>query len=211
MPPDLADYIVRYGYIAIFLLVFSQEIGIPNPVPNELVLLYSGYLTYTGALNFFTAFFAAVMGDFIGTSILFTFFYFFGKKIMKKKPKWLLLQKEKIEKLTKLISGKDRWGVFLGRLIPYVRGYASVAAGLIQYPPRVFLPMVAFSAALWSGGYVFAGSVMGKYWEKTIESFMGTTSTIYLILGALLAIFFGRHIVGYFMRKYKSKKETTTT
>ncbi|MDO8504908.1 MAG: DedA family protein [Candidatus Liptonbacteria bacterium] len=207
MPPELADYIVKYGYLAIFSLVFLQEIGVPNPVPNELVLLFSGYLAYTGTLSFTLVFFSAVMGDILGTSLLFAFFYIFGKSIMEKKPGWLPIKKEKIEKLTKLISGRDRWGVFVGRLIPYVRGYASVAAGLIQFPPKVFLTMVALSAALWSGGYVFIGSIMGKYWEKALAGFLGTSSTVYTILAVILVIFFGRHIAGHFIRKHKLKKE----
>jgi membrane protein DedA with SNARE-associated domain len=44
MPPELILYITKYGYIAIFVLIFLQEIGAPNPIPNEFVLLYSGYL-----------------------------------------------------------------------------------------------------------------------------------------------------------------------
>ena len=32
---ELALYITRYGYLAIFLLVFLQELGVPNPVTNE--------------------------------------------------------------------------------------------------------------------------------------------------------------------------------
>jgi membrane protein DedA with SNARE-associated domain len=45
MSPTLSAYIIKYGYIALFSLVFLQEIGVPNNVPNELVLLFSGYLT----------------------------------------------------------------------------------------------------------------------------------------------------------------------
>ncbi|MCX6740828.1 MAG: hypothetical protein NTY61_00295 [Candidatus Parcubacteria bacterium] len=46
MPHSLAVFITHYGYLAIFFLVFLQEIGVPNPVPNELVLLFSGYLAF---------------------------------------------------------------------------------------------------------------------------------------------------------------------
>jgi membrane protein DedA with SNARE-associated domain len=52
MSPSLSAYILKYGYMAIFSLVFLQEIGVPNPVPNELVLLFSGYLTSIGQLHF---------------------------------------------------------------------------------------------------------------------------------------------------------------
>ncbi len=54
MSPELSDYIVQYGYIAIFSLVFLQEIGVPNPIANELVLVFSGYLTSIQKLDFMT-------------------------------------------------------------------------------------------------------------------------------------------------------------
>ncbi len=48
MPEDVVYYVTRYGYLAIFILVFLQEIGMPNPFPNELLLIFSGYLTFKG-------------------------------------------------------------------------------------------------------------------------------------------------------------------
>ena len=67
MSPILSAYIGKYGYIAIFSLIFLQEIGVPNPVPNELVLLFSGYLTSIGKLDFITVLLTVVAADTIGS------------------------------------------------------------------------------------------------------------------------------------------------
>lgn len=206
MPPELASYITQYGYLAIFGLVFLQEIGIPNPVPNELVLLFSGYLSFTGTLSFPLVFLSAVAGDFLGTTLLYSVFYYFGHKILEKKPRWIPVSKEKIEKLGALIATRDKWGIFVGRLIPYIRGYASVAAGLLQLKPRIFLSMVFLSAVLWSGGYVLIGKLSGKYWDKIMAQFGGASAALYIILALFFVIFFGRHIVRHFHRKYKERK-----
>jgi len=63
MSPILSDYITKYGYFAIFSLVFLQEIGVPNPVPNELVLLFSGYLIFVGKLDFIIVLTTVVAAD----------------------------------------------------------------------------------------------------------------------------------------------------
>lgn len=205
MPQELTAYITQYGYFAIFALVFLQEIGIPNPVPNELVLLFSGYLASEGLLSFPLLFLTVVFADFIGTSLLYFVFYSFGKKLLEKKPRWLPIHKGHIERLGSFISKKDWWGIYLGRLIPYVRGYASVAAGLLQLKPRIFLTMVLLSAATWSGGYALAGKIMGPYWETVAEKIGGTSRLIYIILAAILVYYFARQLLKW--RKSHKDKE----
>jgi len=166
MPPELATYISHYGYVAIFSLVFLQEIGVPNPVPNELVILFSGYLATTGVLSFPLVFLTVVGGDFIGTSLLFFVFYFFGDYFLLHKPRWLPISREKVDRLGERISRRGGFGIFIGRLLPYVRGYTSVAAGLLHVRPRIFLTAVIVSAIVWSGGYATVGQFIGDHWTR---------------------------------------------
>jgi len=98
--------------MAIFALVFLQEIGIPTLVPNELVLVFSGYLTVDGTLSLPLVFTAAILGDFLGTTVLFYVFYFFGKKILEKKPGGFQLTGRKLKDLDKLLPRKRNGGCF---------------------------------------------------------------------------------------------------
>lgn len=189
MPEELAIYITKYGYLAIFSLVFLQEIGVPNPVPNELVLLFSGYLAYSGILSFPLVFFAVVAADFIGTSLLYFIFYFLESTFLKKAPKWFPVKK--VEKFTEKIAKKGMFSIYLGRLLPYARGYISVAAGLVRIPPKIFLITVFLSAVTWSGGYALAGRLLGKEWESFSAKF-GTSEAIiitFLFIGIISFIF----------------------
>lgn len=193
MPPELASFIGEYGYAAIFFLVFLQEIGVPNPVPNELVLLFCGYLASTGVLQFPLVFLSAVSADFIGTSLLYSVFYFSGHYILDHKPRWLPISQSNIEKLSERISRRGRWGILLGRFVPYLRGYVSVAAGLLQIKPKIFLTSVIVSALVWSGGYVFAGKLMGPYWDRFTDALGGINIVLLAIVGIIIAVFLFRH------------------
>ncbi|MDB5255218.1 MAG: alkaline phosphatase [Candidatus Nomurabacteria bacterium] len=190
MPDSLVQFITHYGYFAIFGLVFLQEIGIPNPVANELVLLFAGSLAYAGTLSFTGVFFSAILGDIIGTSILYFVFYHLGNTVFEKKPKWIPLSREKIERLGERVRTHGGWGVFVGRLLPFVRGYASVAAGLFRLKPRPFYIAVISSALLWTGGYVTLGSIFGKYWVRVAET-SGGVEKILLIAVAVTIIILG--------------------
>lgn len=194
MDSELFLYIEKFGYLAIFGLVFLQEIGIPNPVPNEIILTFSGYLASIGQLDLTLVILTVIAADFIGTSVLYFVFYLFGHIIIAKKPRWLPLREEQIEKLTNMISKRDMWGIFIGRLLPYVRGYTSIAAGLMQFKPKVFLPMVLLSALIWSGGYALVGKLLGPRWAKVIDAVGGTTNFFLITLGIVFAVFALRHV-----------------
>jgi membrane protein DedA with SNARE-associated domain len=166
MSAQLTHYISEFGYAAIFLIVFLQELGVPNPVTNEFVLLFSGYLAFSGVLNFWLVFLTAVSADFIGTTLLYALFYRCGAWIVEHRAKWIPVSPARLEQLANRISTRGRWSIYVARLIPFLRGYASVAAGLLPIPPKVFVPAVAVSAVTWSGGYVTAGRLLGPYWDR---------------------------------------------
>ncbi len=198
LPPELANYIIKYGYFAVFSLIFFQELGVPNPVPNEIVLLFVGYLASIKVLNFSLIFLTSISADFIGTSILYIVFYFFGGQILKHAPRWLPIQK--IEAIKEHVSKKGGWGVFFGRLIPYLRGYVSVAAGLLKIPPKKFLFSVIISATIWSGGYVVAGRLLGKEWDKLASRF--SPWQLFMFIAAVIILIF---FAPFLRRRLKSR------
>ena len=202
MPEEVVYYITKYGYLAIFILVFLQEIGMPNPVPNELVLMFSGYLSFKGILYLPYVILTAVTADFIGTNILYIIFYNTGTFIMQKKPKWIPLSARMIEKLTRKISNGGILSIYIFRLTPFTRGYTSVITGLLQIKPRIFLPIALISAATWASIYVTIGHFIGPSWDlftKNIDSFK------YILLAFLLVIICIVLSVYFFRKRIKIK------
>ena len=195
MSSELAACITKYGYLAIFLLVFVQELGVPNPVTNEFVLLFSGYLASAGVLNLWLAILAAVSADCIGTIVLFAVFYRCGGAIMAHRPRWLPLSEDRIKRLARSIAERQRWGICVARLIPFLRGYASVAAGLLAIRPRVFIPAVIVSAITWSGGYVMAGRLLGPYWEQLARKIGRAESFVLLAVVLVVTTVIGRTVL----------------
>lgn len=161
-----------YGYYILFLLVFLQEVGVPSPLPNELVLLFSGYMAYSGKLNLLYAILSAFAGDILGSAILFTLFYFFGKQIMKKKPRWIPVSEAKLGNLSAKLQKMGTTGIFLGRLSPFIRGYVSVLSGLMNFHPRKYALIMASTAPLWASFYIASGFLLGPYW-KNVSHYIG--------------------------------------
>src|SRR5262249_22922255 len=191
MSPTLSAFILKYGYMAIFSLVFLQEIGVPNPIPNELVLLFSGYLTSIGQLHFTTVLLTVITADALGSSVLYITFYSCGQRVLQKWPR--VIPTSKLTSLTARVSHKDRWSIYVGRHIPFLRGYTAVAAGLLKISPTIFLPAVLLSALTWSGGYVIAGKLLGhKYEDMTSKLGIGKGILVWLILLCIIGFLWPR-------------------
>lgn len=202
MPEALISYILLYGYPVIFLLVFLQEIGIPNPVPNEVILLFAGYLASAGHFSATKIIAIAILADFVGTTVLYGIFYIFGHLIATKRPKWLPV--DRIESWQRKISERGKLGVFIGRMIPYVRGYTSAAAGLLKIPPRIFMPIVLGSAIVWSGGLVLAGKLLGPH----VQTFAEDIGWKIMLVGAALGLIAVIFVLPKLFKKLESKKTT---
>jgi membrane protein DedA with SNARE-associated domain len=199
MPEEVVNYINGYGYLAIFILVFLQEIGMPNPFPNELLLIFSGYLSFKGFLFFPIALLIAVSADFIGTNILYFLFFKAGTYIIRKKPGWIPLSSGAIDRLTAKVSKGGMLNMFIFRLTPFTRGYTSVIAGLLHIKPKIFLPIALFSATTWAAVYVLTGYFIGPYWDLFLQHVDGFKFIMLALLLTIICLMF----LFYFFRKRK--------
>ncbi len=186
MTEDIILFIAKYGYLAIFVLIFLQEIGAPNPIPNELLLLFSGYLTFIGVLKLPLVILVAVLADFTGTSILHTIFFYSGSYLLQHKPRWLPIPFKAIEKLKKQINGYGQTGIYIGRLTPFIRGYTSVIAGLLLIKSRVFLPIAMITAIIWVTVYVTAGILLGPFWNLVAPTLSNFKYIMLLVISCII-------------------------
>lgn len=156
MEEMLVSYFVVYGYLAVFAVVLLQELGMPG-LPNELVLLYFGYLSRQAGLSFSLVIALVVVADMLGSVILYVLFYYGRAWLIQIKPGWVKLPEKKISSLKqKMASGRGR-PIFIAKLTPFVRSYIPVVAGLLQVEPALYGRIIVVTAMIWSGGWVTAG------------------------------------------------------
>lgn len=194
MPEEAASFIWQYGYLAIFLFVFLQETGAPNPIPNEFLLLFSGYLIFSGTLNALGVILAAASGDLLAASVVYGVFYYFGRMMGVSRKKWLSGFVRNLQARAKKLAPEKLHNIILVRLTPFVRGYSAAACGLARIQPYKYSLAVFVSTLAWSFFYVACGYLLGPYWayvDKHLLSFKYLLSAFLLlfILQALLRLF----------------------
>ena len=132
----LTELIGQYGYLGIALLIALENIF--PPIPSEVVLTFTGFLTLTAGLNVLGAITAATIGAVLGAAILYAVGHFLSverlEKILNGKVGQTLRFKAKdLDKATKFFQKNGVLALFFGRFVPVVRSLISVPAGMTHY------------------------------------------------------------------------------
>lgn len=185
MTETFISLIQQYGYLALFSFVFLQEVGAPNPVPNEIVLIASGYLIHSGYLSFFGVLSAIILADVSAAFILYMLFYFFGSWLTNSKPKWVPISTQTIMKLQQKVKAQGSSFVFLGRLAPFIRGYVAVVSGLSHINIKKYITIILLTTTIWGLFYLSIGYALSPYWQLVEPYFSKST---YVLVAVFLLI-----------------------
>lgn len=165
MSVELTYYLGQYGYMAIFLLVFLQEVGAPNPIPNEFLLIVSGYFVHQGIINFGAAVCAALLGDLLAGAVVYLLFYNFSTYLSNSNWKFISRMMRTLRVKCRRFSQQNVSGIIIGRLSPFIRGYVAVACGLIRLRPKTYFNITLVTTPLWCCFYIGCGYLVAPYWQ----------------------------------------------
>jgi membrane protein DedA with SNARE-associated domain len=177
---NLHHLLTTYGYLAVFVLVGAESLGIP--LPGETMVITAGiYAGTTHKLSVWGIFAAAAAGAIIGDNIGYWIGDKGGYRLLRRYGRYIRFDETKI-KIGRYIF--DRQGpkvVFFGRYVSILRAYAAFLAGTNRMRWRVFLFYNAVGGVTWAAIYSF-----GSYWAgNTLHRVSGT---IDLVLGIVAAV-----------------------
>ena len=162
---SISHLITSYGYLALFLLVGAESLGIP--LPGETALILAG--TYAGTthrlspwLIFLVAAAAAIVGDNIG--------FWIGDKggypLARKYGPKVRFDERKLKIARYLFDRHGVKVVFFGRFVSILRTYAAFLAGTSKMPWHKFLPANAAGGILWSAIYTLVAYLAGRALQR---------------------------------------------
>ena len=126
----LVDLVADWGYLGIFLLMALESSFFP--FPSEVVMIPAGYLVYTGQMNLYMAFAAGAFGSLAGALFNYYLCYFLGRPFVAKYGKYVGITDEKMAKFESFFNRYGEISTFNCRLIPGIRQYISLPAGLAK-------------------------------------------------------------------------------
>lgn len=160
------DWIARHEYGAIFALLMLGIAGLP--VPDETLLVFSGYLCFKGALRLEPAVATAFLGSACGITVSYVLGRFVGLPALVKVGPFFHVRQEHLELMRRWVERWGKYSLLLAYFIPGYRHLAALAMGAALLPPAVFARFAYAGALIWSATFIGLGYLAGEEWHKLL-------------------------------------------
>ncbi len=178
----LVHYITQYGYLGLYIILGLSILALPTP--DEFLMTFVGFLSFSGQLNPFLAILAAAAGSITGITIAYLLGRFFEAKVLA-----ILKKHAGGKRLGKVLKWYHRHGgkvLMVGYFIPGVRHLSGYIAGLSHLAYREFAFFAYLGAIVWTSFFILLGRGLGSSWE-TILPIIHRYS---VLLGAIAVVLF---------------------
>ena len=201
----MQHFIANYGYLAVFLLMLAESACIP--IPSELIMLFGGALA-AGAvvgtqLNLVLVIVAGVAGNVVGSYLAWGVGRYGGQAALHRWGRRLWLREHDLDKATAWFTKYGPVAVGLGRVLPVIRTFISLPAGIAAMSPVRFGIYTTLGCIPWTAALGVAGYAVGRNWRTLADEFHGPT---YVIAG-IVAIAAAAGAVVY-IRRRKAEEST---
>jgi membrane protein DedA with SNARE-associated domain len=164
----LLDLVDKLGPVGVGLAILLETV-IP-PIPSEAVLGAAGVLIRRGDMNVVWVVVCATIGSLLGA----IFFYWLGRILGPRRShafldRLPLVETEDVDRTFEWFERHGRSAVFLGRMVPIVRSFVSVPAGVVKMPFGQFLLYTAGGSLIWNSVLIGLGVAAGKWVEANLH------------------------------------------
>jgi len=176
----IASTIAALGYGGIFLLMVFESALIP--IPSEIIMPFSGFLAATGKLGLIGVILAGSFGNLVGSVATYFLGIKLGRVFLIKYGKYIFFKPHHLVFTEELFHKYGEKIVFVGRLLPVVRTYVSLPAGIGRTNFFKFTVYTLAGSLIWNTILTYAGFQLGQNWRH-IDRY-----SIYLDVIAVIAV-----------------------
>ena len=188
---SVIDWIVQtvnhWGYFGIFAAMFLESSFFP--FPSEVIMIPAGYLAFKGEMNLYAAVSMGVLGSVAGALFNYWLARRYGRPFLQRYGRYFFLDEQTLEKLERFFTRHGEISTFNGRLIPGIRQYISLPAGLAKMPVGRFALYTALGAGIWVTVLALLGYFLGAH-EDQVSRYLHNATVMALIAVAGLSLFY---------------------
>jgi len=167
----LAHFIEQVGYLGIFIGMFLESTAFP--LPSELIMIPAGIAASYGTMNIYLIIVAGVLGNVFCAIFSYYLAAFVGRAVLFKIGKYLFIKPETIIKVEEFFKSHGSISVFIGRLIPGLRHFISLPAGIAKMNIKLFCLYTSLGSLIWTVVLAILGFEIGEN-RKLIKEYIHT-------------------------------------
>jgi membrane protein DedA with SNARE-associated domain len=152
-----------HGAPAVFLLMVLESACIP--VPSEVIMLFAGFLVSQDQLGLVVAILAGTLGNVVGSWIAWGIGYTGGRRFIDRYGRYVHVTPHRMDMADRWFQQHGNAVVFWSRMLPIVRTFISLPAGVARMPFGRFTLYTFLGALPWCTLLTLIGVKVGENWE----------------------------------------------
>ena len=179
-------WVAAHGYGALYLLLALGVAGLP--IPDETLLVFTGYLIFRGKLHPVGAFLAAVAGAWTGISVSYLLGRTLGVGAVHRYGRYIHLTETRLAKVHRWFERIGHWMLVVGYYIIGVRHFTAIVAGMSKLEYPTFIAYAWTGGALWVATFLTLGYFLGESWRpvaELVQHYIAYASAAFVSAGVL--------------------------
>src|SRR5690242_14480000 len=192
----MESFLASHVYLALILFGFLEAACIP--ISSEITFGFAGVLAYQGHINLASVIIIGSLAELAGSYASYFVGRLGGRPLVHRLGRYVLVTESDVARAERFLEGRGAWAIVVGRMLPFVRAFISIVAGLVRVPPIRFgvlslIGTLAYATALASIGYE-----LGSTWESVNK---GLTYVGYILFVLIVIAIVG--FVLYRLRQFR--------
>lgn len=165
----MEHFLSSWGYLALVVLTVAEAACVP--FPSEVTVGFAGYLASTGKLNLALVIMLGTLGETLGAFVGYAIGRVGGRPLVDRFGRYVLLSHEDLDRAERWFDHKGEWSVLIGRVVPIIRTFIALPAGLAEMQPVRFGLLTFTGSLVWVGALAGAGYGLGDEWHRLTKGF----------------------------------------
>jgi membrane protein DedA with SNARE-associated domain len=187
----ISKVIAASGYAGIVTLMAIESACVP--LPSELIMPFGGYLVYQGRFNLFWLATAGAIGCNLGSLVAYEIGRYGGRPLVERYGRWILMGRRELDSSDRFFARWGFWAVFFGRLLPVIRTFIALPAGIARMPRTRFHLYTFLGSWPWCLALAYFGMKLGENWRSLGKYFHQFDAVIGILLVAAALWFVWSH------------------
>jgi membrane protein DedA with SNARE-associated domain len=179
----MESFLTSAPYAALILFGFLEAACIP--IPSEVTFGFAGVLAYQGHLNLVLVIIIGSLAELAGSYASYAVGRVGGKPLVHRWGRYVLVTQGDVDRAERFLAGRGSWAIAVGRMLPFIRAFTSIVAGLVRVPAGRFGVFSLIGTVIYATVLSVIGYQVGHAWGSINH---GLTIATYILVAIVVIV-----------------------